>query len=232
MPNCCDPFTSLSLYPVLNAGPFHHESEWRAPNGWFRSLSKFDDLFLVIKFKGVRQRSPSIDFAPGLRQTFKQHWYNEHCIASTVIDIWNSYVITTHALRITFPSESGSEIFSCNAKIIQPKMQPLATTRRMMMWLAMCSADESSSESQKEAYLAHALAVFLLNLIGFTASLAFSFKYVKTDFDSAMFAPMTTIGEFGLIYFMVVAILMRHQIENIFTSLSTMYKSSNFNHWC
>lgn len=37
---------------------------------------------------------------------------------------------------------------------------------------------------------------------------------------------MLVIGEFGMIYFMISAILMRHQTESIFTSLSTIYKSS------
>lgn len=42
---------------------------------------------------------------------------------------------------------------------------------------------------------------------------------------------MITIAELGVIYFMVVAILMRHQIEGIFTSLTTIYKSSKFIQW-
>lgn len=101
-------------------------------------------------------------------------------------------------------------------------MQPLATTRRMMTWLSMCSAKESSSARQKIAFVAY-------TLIGFVASIAFCWKYFTIDFNGATFAFLIAIGEFGVIYFMFVAILMCYQIESIFTSLSTIYKSSEFN---
>lgn len=108
-------------------------------------------------------------------------------------------------------------------------MQPLATTRRMMTWLSMCSAKESSSARQKIAFVAYTLTFLCLNLIGFVASIAFCWKYFTIDFNGATFAFLIAIGEFGVIYFMFVAILMCYQIESIFTSLSTIYKSSEFN---
>lgn len=108
-------------------------------------------------------------------------------------------------------------------------MQPLATTRLMMMWLSMCPADGSSKEQQRMAYVAHTWAVLFFNVINFVSSVAFCWKYFSIDFNGAMFAIMIAIGEFGLIYFMIVAILMCHQIQSIFTSLSTICKRSKFN---
>lgn len=40
---------------------------------------------------------------------------------------------------------------------------------------------------------------------------------------------MVAVEEFGLIYFMITAIQMRQQIDGIFASLSTIYKSRKFN---
>lgn len=109
-------------------------------------------------------------------------------------------------------------------------MQPLATIRRMMTWLSMCPPDETATERQKKAYVAHTLTVLFLNVISFIASLAFCLKYVLVDFDGATYAFMTTVGQFGLIYFMIIAILMRQQIRGVFLSMSTIYNSSKFHH--
>lgn len=111
---------------------------------------------------------------------------------------------------------------------LSPKMQPLATTRRVLTWLSICPADESCNERQKKAYVAHTLAVLFLNLIGFIGCLALCLKNVSIDFDDGMFALSGSITEFGVIYFLIAANLMRHQIDNIFTSLSTIYKSRKF----
>ena len=107
-------------------------------------------------------------------------------------------------------------------------MKPLATTQLMMTWLSMCPADESSTKRQKMAHIAYTLAVFIINVICLAASLVFCLEHISIDFDSAIFAFMVCIGEFGLIYFMIVSIQMRHQIAEIFTGLSTIYKSSKF----
>lgn len=107
-------------------------------------------------------------------------------------------------------------------------MQPLATIRRSMMWLSMCPPDASASARQKKAYVYATFAVFALNVIGCIAPMVFCMKCISINFNGATFAFMITIAELGVIYFMIVAILMRHQIEGIFTSLTTIYKSSKF----
>lgn len=109
-------------------------------------------------------------------------------------------------------------------------MQPLVTIRRLMTWLCMCSVDESSNSRPKKAFIvAHTLFVLTLNLIGFLAPIAFCLKYSSIDFNGTTFAFMIIIAEFGVIYFLIIAILMRHHIDSVFTSLSAIYKSSKFN---
>lgn len=109
-------------------------------------------------------------------------------------------------------------------------MQPLATIRRVMTWLSMCPPDESSTERQRKAYVVHTLAILFFCVISFIASLTFCLKYVLVDFDGSTFAFMVAIIEFGVVYFMIAAILMRHQIQGIFSSLSTIYNRSKFDH--
>lgn len=115
-------------------------------------------------------------------------------------------------------------------KNVSLKMQPLATTQRMMTWLSMCAANESTTLKQKRDYKAFSWAVFVSSIIGFTASLAYCLNFVFIDFNGAVFAFMAFIAEFGVIYFMIAAFIMRHKISDIFTNLSTIYKSSKFKH--
>lgn len=105
-------------------------------------------------------------------------------------------------------------------------MQPLATTRRIMIWHSMCPAHKSTTPRYKWIYIAHALTILILNVIGFISSLTYCLKFVSIDFNSATFAFMLTNAEFGAIYFMISGILMRHRIGSIFTNLSAIYKSS------
>lgn len=110
------------------------------------------------------------------------------------------------------------------------EMEPLATTRRMLTWLCMCPADELSTLRQKLPYVAHTSAILLIHLVSFVASVVFCVKHIKNDFNGATFAFMICIGEVGLVYSLIVGIFMCHQIGDIFTHLSTIYKSSELNH--
>lgn len=108
------------------------------------------------------------------------------------------------------------------------KMQPLVTTRRMMTWLSMHPPDESANAYQKRGYIMHTRAILILLLISVVASLSYCLKFFYTDFEGATFAFMTSIACTGLIYMFFAAILLRYQIAGIFTSLSNIYKSSEF----
>lgn len=68
--------------------------------------------------------------------------------------------------------------------------------------------------------------MLILNLMLTLASLAYALKFLSTNFESAVFAIMQFIGEFGVIYILIVAILMKNQMVDIFKNLSTIYKAS------
>lgn len=105
-------------------------------------------------------------------------------------------------------------------------MKPLASTQLMMTWLSMCSVDESTTSRQRTGYIAHTLFVLIVNVINIVGNLAYCLKFISIEFDGAIFAFMVVIGEFGVIYFMIVGILLRQQMDSIFTSLSTIYNRS------
>lgn len=106
------------------------------------------------------------------------------------------------------------------------KMRPLVTSHRIMVYLSMCSPDELPTSRQKWIHIACTTAVLFLNVFCCVGSFVYFLKYISIAFDGAMLALMVAIGEFGLIYFMIAAILMRQQIKKIFTNTSTIYKCS------
>lgn len=109
------------------------------------------------------------------------------------------------------------------------EMEPLKTTRQMMAWLSMCPSNESPSIQQKTInYIVniHTLAVLIANVSCGLASLAYCLQFISIDFDGAVLALMIFIGEFGLVYFMFVGILMRQQIDKILMSLTVLYQTS------
>lgn len=108
-------------------------------------------------------------------------------------------------------------------------MRPLATTQQMMTWLSMCPVGESTTLWQKRAHIAHTLAILIINSTSFVASLAYCIKFFTVDFDGAVFGFMNANADSGVIYFMMVAIRLRVQIDGIFKELSNIYKCSKFN---
>lgn len=111
-------------------------------------------------------------------------------------------------------------------KPVSEMQPPLATTKRVMQWLALCPPNESSSELQKRGYQAFALFVFTINLVSFTASMAYSIKHFYDDFDGAMYSVMSNMSFFGLIYSMIIVNSMQQQVAEIFDRLSTIYRKS------
>lgn len=103
-------------------------------------------------------------------------------------------------------------------------MRPLSTTKQILIWLCMYPAHESSSRWRKTAYCAFGLAIFCINLFTLFAHLAFFIKFVSSDVYGSFFAFMAMDAVTGMCYTMMIAFIMRHQIQNIFERLAKIYK--------
>lgn len=107
-------------------------------------------------------------------------------------------------------------------------MQPLATSKRMMTWISMCPPDESTNAQRKLAYTANTVTIAIFMAATFVSSVVFFSKFLLVDFDGAVYALLFAMGEFGVLYILTVALSMRHQIDNIYTSLACIYNSRKF----
>lgn len=107
-------------------------------------------------------------------------------------------------------------------------MEPLSTTKRMLIWLCMYPAHESSSRWRKTVYCAFGLTIFGINLFTLLVHLAFFIKFVSSDVFGSVFAFMAMDAVTAMCYTMVIAFIMRHQIQNIFEQLTKIYTNCKY----
>lgn len=105
-------------------------------------------------------------------------------------------------------------------------MEPLVTNRQCLIWLYVCSADESASRWQKLAHAIFAAYVVIALVCTSAACLAFYWTFVSVDLGKSVYAFMLVFGQFTAIYAVVAGIFLRHKIGAIFDNLSTIYTAS------
>lgn len=107
-------------------------------------------------------------------------------------------------------------------------MKPLFTNYRVLTWLCVCPSAENESWWKKLAYIIFMTLIFTVNFGIFLTSAAFCLKSLelKLDLQETLFAIMQAVGFWSLWYLMIVALILRHQINGIFTDLSRIYDKS------
>lgn len=65
-----------------------------------------------------------------------------------------------------------------------------------------------------------AVTIFTLNVCFLIAHLTATFKFLSINLEDSLFALMGAIGISGIIYTMIVAFFLRHQLNAIFEKLS------------
>ena len=103
-------------------------------------------------------------------------------------------------------------------------MEPLPTTKLVMTWLCMHSANESSNVQKKNLILG--LIMFAINLFSVIACLVFIWKFATTDLVATLFA-FNGVATFGAsLYTIPISFFLRHQATKIFKKLSAIYDTS------
>lgn len=111
-------------------------------------------------------------------------------------------------------------------------MEPLTTTKLLLTWICMCSANESTSVKNKIAYIGTASIIFALNLFCLVSNTIFFIEFVATDLNGALFAFMTIYGNFAMLYTLTNAFRLRYKINGIFESLFVICDESKLSSIC
>lgn len=107
-------------------------------------------------------------------------------------------------------------------------MKPLETTKRVLTWLCVCPADESTSIKQKKMYAIFTFMVCFSCISGFLGSVAFFIKFMKSDLENSLIALIVLAACAAIIIGIIVAFLFRHKINEIFEDLSTIYSACKY----
>lgn len=103
------------------------------------------------------------------------------------------------------------------------RIAPLQTTRCVLTWLYLYPADQNTNKWKKLAYIIVSLIVFIVNVCGLAASVAFFMKFVSTDLEESIYALFQITGILPQIASMLVAFALRQKIFVIFEKLTTIY---------
>lgn len=111
--------------------------------------------------------------------------------------------------------------------IIAWTMEPLATTKRILIWMSIHPTANSGEQSNKweslvRIVLPRVLLIGSLNTI--TACTAFIVKFMRIELEKCLFTFMGFFACCGGVYCMIIAYLSRPQVPDIFQKLSTIYK--------
>lgn len=105
-------------------------------------------------------------------------------------------------------------------------MKPLATNQRWLIWFCMCSAAESTSKKRQLFYVLFTFVMSAFILAGLVSSILFFVKFISVDFKSCLYAVFQIAASVAVINLMIVGLMNRNQIANIFTKLSDIYAAS------
>lgn len=105
-------------------------------------------------------------------------------------------------------------------------MKTLHTIKRIMIWMCLCAPDKTSRSRLKGAYFMFALIIFILNLSGLVAHVAFVYKFLLTDLDGSMFAFLGILGFAGTTFVMIIIFFLRHKMKILFNKFSEIYDTS------
>lgn len=106
------------------------------------------------------------------------------------------------------------------------RMKPLVTNRRVLTWLCVHPADETTSKFEKISYFIFSLIVFSGILSSLIASIAFFYKYVKVDLEVALYAVSQIAAASSVLYAIIMTLFSRPGITDVFKRLTIIYNES------
>lgn len=105
-------------------------------------------------------------------------------------------------------------------------MEPLATNKRVLVWLFLCSLDVEIKKWKKLACALLGSIIFMSTLSDMLASVAFRLKYIAIDLEECLFALLQCFGFGSVTYAFIVIFFQRHRMREIFRNLSAIYTES------
>lgn len=109
------------------------------------------------------------------------------------------------------------------------KMEPLPTTKRVLIWLSMHPDDSGSSSKWKRmSRIVAPRALFLFLVFVSPSFLVFISKFASTRMGDCIFSILGFTVSFGTLIIIIFAYFLRHQTPILFGKLNTIYSDSEW----
>lgn len=108
-------------------------------------------------------------------------------------------------------------------------MEPLATTKRVLIWLHMYPIDDNDDKTSNKWKIFSRIIIaqfFTVVSIAVIGTLTFSFKFMSIDLQKSLLALIPAAAMFNIAYNIVATIFLRYKTKRIFTHLSAIYSAS------
>lgn len=109
-------------------------------------------------------------------------------------------------------------------------MEPLATTRVVLMWIWMCSDEDVPDKWRRFGHYAFGKFCLIFQILSFAGAAACFVKYLPIDVSTVLFESMFVSGHFNATYSIIQAMRSRHKIAMLFKRLSKIYRHCMYFH--
>lgn len=108
-------------------------------------------------------------------------------------------------------------------------MIPLKTNQHVLKWLCVCETDNTVSKWKKLAHISFTVLIFMSNIILIPTSIAYLLNFISVDLEQSLYALFQLSGMCGITYMMIVAFILRHEINDLFGTLTDIYHDCEYN---
>lgn len=108
-------------------------------------------------------------------------------------------------------------------------MRPLQTNKRVLTLLCLYPSDESVSKWKQLTLAVFTFLIIAANMCGLIASSFYFVKFVSTDLETSLHALLQMAALSAATYMLVIGLVLRQKINDIFSRLKNIYDASKNN---
>lgn len=110
---------------------------------------------------------------------------------------------------------------------IEKKMEPLSTTKQVLIWLSLHPVNDSTIPKwTRIGRCILPLSLIILIMCAITVSLSFIIKFYSTNVEATIFTIVVFVVYTGLFYIMIIAFFSRYRITKLLGQLAKIYDTS------
>lgn len=103
-------------------------------------------------------------------------------------------------------------------------MKPLATPKQVLPFICLCPLDASISKSKKTIYISLCTILMAMTVATWISGFVYIWKFISVDLEGSLFEFSMSFGVIGITYILIVLLMSREKIAEIFEQLDIIYE--------